>query len=322
MKQKTNGNEARTNRWGYFFVTPFVVVFSIFNLWPTLNTFMLSFTDLRGLRSDFTFVGLEIFSKLFKDPYFWGAIGNTFIIWGMNFMPQLGIALILSIWLSDARLNLKGKGFFRALIYMPNLLTAVSISLLFRSLFAYPAGPLNQFLFSLGVYETVLVSGEPVKQAFNFFRNVPFTRALVSFIQWWMWFGHTVILLMAGITSISGALYESALVDGSNSRQTTWYITLPLLRPIMLYLLVTSMIGGMQIFDIPFLLTDMSGAPDFKIRTTPMYQYNMAFQGRNDYAYGAAVSIGIFLITIILALLIFFFLQDRSEMKKRKGGGS
>ena len=322
MRTKAIGNEARTHRWGYFFVAPFVAVFCLFNLWPTLNTFMLSFTDLRGLRSDFAFVGLENFIKLFKDPYFWGAIGNTFIIWGMNFLPQLGVALILSIWLSDARLNLKGRNFFRALVYMPNLLTAVSVSLLFRSLFAYPAGPLNQFLFSLGIHETVMVDGEQLKQAFNFFRNVPFTRTLVAFIQWWMWYGHTVILLMAGITSISGALYESALVDGANSRQTTWYITLPLLRPIMLYLLVTSMIGGMQMFDIPFLLTDMRGAPDFKIRTTPMYQYNMAFQGRNDYAYGAAVSIGIFLLTIILAMLIFFFMQDRSEMKKRKGGAS
>jgi multiple sugar transport system permease protein len=132
-----------------------------------------------------------------------------------------------------------------------------------------------------------------------------------------MWYGHTVIMLMAGITSIPTTLYESALVDGANSRQTTWAITLPLLRPMMLYILITSMIGGMQMLDIPFLLTDMRGAPDFKIRTTTVYQYNMAFQGRNDYAYASAISLGVFVITIILALLIFFFLQDRSDLKKK-----
>jgi multiple sugar transport system permease protein len=329
-KKKYIGHEIRTNRWGYFFVTPFVVVFCIFNLWPTLYTFILSFTDLRGLRTDFQFVGLANFNKLIHDQYFWGALGNTFIIWGINFLPQLGLALVLAIWLSDVRLKLSGKGVFRAIVYMPNLLTAASVALLFRSIFGYAApvtAPANQFLYSLGIQDTVKIFDDvknryvEVKAAFDFFRSVPFSRGLVSFVQWWMWYGHTLIILMAGITTISPTLYESAVIDGANSSQTTWYITLPLLRPIMLYILVTSAIGGMQMFDIPFLLTDMQGAPDYKIRTTTMYQYNMALgRGANDYAYGAAISIGIFLVTIVLALLIFFFLQDRSELKNKKGG--
>jgi multiple sugar transport system permease protein len=132
-----------------------------------------------------------------------------------------------------------------------------------------------------------------------------------------MWYGQTVILLMAGITSISPSLYESAVVDGANSRQTTWFITLPLLRPMMLYILVTSMIGGMQMLDIPMLLTDGRGAPDYKIRTTTIYLYNQAFQGRNNYAYAAAISIGMFIITIGIALIINFLLQDRSDIKKK-----
>jgi len=317
------GHEGRTNRWGYFFIAPFVIVFCIFNLWPTIYTFMLSFTDLRGLRSDYSFVGLENFAKLVKDIYFWGALGNTFIIWGFNFVPQLGLALILAIWLSDVQLNLVGKGLFRAVIYMPNLLTTVSIAMLFKSIFGWGAHfscPANQLLGSLGIYQTVMVAGEPVQEAINFFRSVPFSRGLTAFIQWWMWYGHTLIMLMAGISSIPISLFESAVVDGANSRQTSWYITLPLLRPMMLYILVTSMIGGMQMFEIPFLLTSGNGSPDFKIRTTTMYQFNMAFMGRNDYSYGAAISIGIFIVTIILAMLIFFFLQDRSDLKKKKGG--
>jgi multiple sugar transport system permease protein len=324
IKKKIVGHETRTNRWGYFFVAPFVLVFCIFNLWPTLYTFILSFTDLRGLRTDFKFVGVANFIKLIHDQYFWGALGNTFIIWTINFIPQLGLALLLSIWLSDVRLNLAGKGLFRAIVYMPNLLTAVSVALLFRSIFGFSAHvtcPANQFLRSLGIQDTVILDGVAAKEAFNFFRSVAFSRGLVSFIQWWMWYGYTMIILMAGITTISPSLYESAVIDGANSRQTTWYITLPLLRPIMLYILVTSAIGGMQMFDIPFLLTDMMGGPDFKIRTSTVYQYNVALgRGANDYAYGAAISIGIFMVTIVLALIIFFFLQDRSELKKRKGG--
>ncbi|WP_461257007.1 carbohydrate ABC transporter permease [Treponema sp. R80B11-R83G3] len=325
-QKKLVGHETRTNRWGYVFVAPFIIVFCIFNLWPTLYTFVLSFTDLRGLRTDFTFIGFANFVKLVKDPLFWGALGNTMIIWTFNFIPQLGLALVLSIWLSDIRLNLAGKGLFRAVVYMPNLLTAVSVALLFRSIFGYAAhvtAPANQFLYSIGIQATKIdpITGETVKEAIDFFRNVAFSRGLVAFIQWWMWYGYTMIILMAGITTIPISLYESASIDGANSRQTTWYITLPLLRPIMLYILVTSMIGGMQMFDIPFLLTDMEGAPQYKIRTTTMYQYNIALgRGANDYAYGAAISIGIFIITIFLALLIFFFLQDRSDLKKKEGG--
>ena len=318
MKLKAGvGTEQRINRWGYFFVLPFVLVYFIFNFYPTIYTFGLSFSNLKGLSQDSDFVGLQNFSKLIRDPYFWGAVKNTFIIWAINFAPQLGVALILSIWLSDIRLKLKGKSLFRAVIYMPNLLTAASVALLFRSLFAYPIGPVNQFLQqNLGIFREVVRDGVVVREAFNFFRDVTASRFIVAFIQWWMWYGHTVIMLMAGITSISTSLYESAVVDGANSRQTTWYITLPMLRPMMLYILVTSMIGGMQMFDIPFLLTDMRGGPDFKIRTTSVYLYNMAFQGRNDYAYAAAIAIGVFIITITLALIIFFFLQDRSDLKQ------
>lgn len=319
MKQKTIGNEARINRWGYFFVLPFVIVYFAFNFYPTIYTLFLAFTNskgFKGLAGNYEVVGLKNFTKLFSDKYFWGAVKNTFIMWGWNFFPQLGVALILSIWLSDARLKLKGRGFFRAIIYMPNLLTAASVALLFRSLFGYPLGPVNQFLQGLGIYdEFIRGDGTPVREAFNFFRNVAMSRGIVAFVQWWMWYGHTVIMLMAGITSINVSLFESAVVDGANSRQTTWFITLPMLRPMMLYILVTSMIGGMQMFDIPFLLTDMRGGPDFKIRTTIVYMYNLAFQGVNDYAYAAAISIGITIIIVVLALIIYFAMQDRSEMK-------
>jgi len=326
--KKSIGHEAMTNRWGYVFVAPFVIVFCTFNLWPTINTFMLAFTNARMDRFTQEFVGFEQFKNLVKDPYFWGALKNTFIIWGMNFIPQLGIALLLAIYLSDTRLNLAGRGFFRAIVYLPNLLTAASVAILFRYLFGeagYEKAPANQFLRALGllnVYDPEtqeLLKAGMLGDTINFFRSVPFTRGLVSFIQWWMWYGHTLILLMAGITSIPESLYESAVVDGANSRQTSFYITLPLLRPMMLYILVTSMIGGMQMFEVPRLITNLQGSPNNSIRTTVLYQYNSAFDFRN-LSYGAAVSIGIFFVTIVLALLIFFFMQDRSELKKKKGG--
>jgi multiple sugar transport system permease protein len=267
-------------------------------------------------RSTPNFHKLYHFNMLLTDKYFWGALKNTFIIWGLNFTPQLGIALLLAIYLSDTRLNLAGRGFFRAIVYLPNLLTAASVAILFRYLFGeggYEKAPANQFLRAIGFF------GADANNSINFFRSIPFSRGLVAFIQWWMWYGHTLILLMAGITSIPDSLYESAVVDGANSRQTSFYITLPLLRPMMLFILITSMIGGMQMFEIPRLITNLQGSPDNSIRTTVLYQYNTAFDFRN-LSYGAAISIGIFVITIFLAMLIFFFMQDRSDLKRKKGG--
>ncbi|MDR1868422.1 MAG: sugar ABC transporter permease [Treponema sp.] len=317
--RKPVGHEEKTNRYGYLFVAPFIIVFCIFNLWPTINTFVLAFNnerlDGRTIAEDFH--KFDQFKRLVTDKYFWGALKNTFIIWGFNFTPQLGIALLLAIYLSDTRLKLVGKGLFRAMVYLPNLLTAASVAILFRYLFGeagYEKAPANQFLRAIGFF-----SEGAANNSINFFRSVPFTRGLVAFIQWWMWYGHTLILLMAGITSIPDSLYESAVVDGANSRQTSIYITLPLLRPMMLFILLTSMIGGMQMFEIPRLITNLQGSPDYSIRTTVLYQYNSAFDFRN-LSYGAAVSIGIFIVTIFLAFLIFFFMQDRSDLKKKKGG--
>jgi len=319
-KIRSVGNAARLQRWGYFFVLPFIVVYAFFHLYPTFYTFFLAFTDAGGMRRNINVVGFQNFVRLVQDTQFWNALRNTFIVWGMNFVPQLGLALLLSIWLSDTRLNLRLRGPFRAIVYMPNLLAATSVALLFRSLFGFegPAqAPVNQFLFPLGIHTYREVAGELVPSAIDFFRGVALTRGITAFIQFWMWYGHTVILLMAGITSISNTYFEAARIDGASSWQTTLRITLPLLRPIMLFILVTSMIGGMQMFEIPFLLTDMRGGPDFSIRTNMVYMYNVGFQGVNDRAYAAAISVGVFLITLVLAAVIYLFMRDRDDVAKK-----
>ncbi|MCR5045410.1 MAG: sugar ABC transporter permease [Treponema sp.] len=321
---KAKGSEARLAKYGVFFVLPFLCVYAMFNLWPTLYTILLSFTDLKGFETKMHFIGGTNFAALVKDGNFWGAVINTFIMWGFNFAPQLGIALIFAVIFTDPGMNgLKGKNVFRAIFYLPNLLTAASVAILFRSLFAYPIGPINQFFTKIGIQAEVTRLNadnvqEVVKEAINFFRSPAWSRGIVSFIQWWMWCGQTLIMLMAGITSISPSLYESAVVDGATQSQQTWYITLPLLRPMMLFLLVTSIIGGMQLFEIPFLLTDMRGGPDYKIRTMVLYMYNTAFQGKNRYGYASAIAMGVFIITMFFSVLVFFFMQDRSEPKAKK----
>ena len=316
MPKKVKGSEAKLSKYGVFFVLPFIVVYLFFQFWPTLYTILLAFSDLKGFETKLNFIGIANFQKLIFDKNFWGAVANTFIMWGFNFAPQLGIALLFAIWFTDPRMQLKGKNTFRAVFYLPNLLTAASIAILYRSLFAYPMGPVNQFFFKLGIYATrTNDAGDIIKEGIQFFRSPAWSRGIVAFIQWWMWCGQTLIMLMAGITSISPSLYESAVVDGANQRQQTIYITLPLLRPMMLFLLVTSLIGGMQLFEIPFLITDMRGGPDFKIRTMVLYMYNTAFQGRNNYSYAAAIAIGVFVITMICSVVVNSFMKDRTDAK-------
>lgn len=315
---KRLGSEAKLGRTGFCFVLPFLIIYLIFQMWPTLYTFLLAFTDLKGFQTKLNFIGLKNLHRLITDKNFWGAVKNTFIMWGFNFVPQLGIALLFAIWFTDPRMKLRGKNTFRALFYLPNLLTAASVAILFRSLFAYPVGPVNQFFNNIGIHATVERNGVMLEEGIQFFRSIPWSRGIVAFIQWWLWCGQTLIMLMAGITSISPSLYESAVVDGATNGQQTRYITLPLLRPMMLYMLVTSLIGGMQLFEIPFLLTDMRGGPQYKIRTMVLYLYNLAFQGINDYSYAAAVAIGVFVITMFFSLIIYYFLQDRSDPSGKK----
>ena len=205
------------SHWGYIFIAPFFITFLIFGLYPILFTFKTSVTDAVGWEKilNNSFVGFENFRQLF-DPAslvygkFWGALGNTIIIWFFNFVPQLGLALILASWFTDSRLRLRGQGFFKTTIFMPNIITAATIGMLFFSLFAYPVGPVNTFLQTSGI------ANMPVE----YFRSTEWSRGLISFIQWWMWCGNTMIIMIAGISGINPSLFEAALV-ASPSWSTT-----------------------------------------------------------------------------------------------------
>lgn len=245
---------------------------------------------------------------LIFDVVFWKSFWNTTILWFFNFIPQLGFALLFAVWFTDVQLKLRMTGLFKTIFYMPNLIMPASIALLFANFFGWPNGPLNLFMVQqLGLSESV-----------NFFRSEIWTRGIVSFIQFWMWYGSSLIILIAGIVGIPDSLYESAVVDGANSRQMFTKITLPLLRPVMAYMLTTSLIGGMNMFDIPYLITNRRGAPGDSINTTFMYIYNSAFGSNNNYSYASAISIGLFILVLVLALALFYALRDKDEIAAKK----
>ena len=291
------------NKFGYYFIAPFFLVFIIFNLYPTLNTIYLSFYNIAGFQTVGTFVGLMNYTNLLKNSLFIQAIKNTLVLWTMNFIPQIVISMILAYWFTNARLKLKGQTFFKSAFYLPNIITAASVAVIFYALFSYPKGPINLLLINLGIFDG----------PYDFFRNVGFTRGLVSFIQFWMWYGQTAIVLVSGILSIDASLYEAAEVDGATPWQSFRKITLPLLKPITLYVLITSLVGGLQMFDIPLLLTN--GGPNGSVETVMTYIYKQAFQGGRNISIASAASIYLLLMTIVLSVVIFMLVRDKKEKK-------
>ncbi|MCA9921614.1 MAG: sugar ABC transporter permease [Anaerolineales bacterium] len=288
------------DHYGYIFIAPFVIAFLIFGLYPVYNTLYLSFTDTTLLSKEASFIGLQNFERLFADDVFMKAMKNTWLIWILNFIPQIGVAMLLSVWFTSVRLKLKAVGIWRTLFFLPNLLMPAAVAALFFSLFSF-YGPVNQFM----------VRGGFLAEAMQFLQDATIARGLVVFIQWWMWFGQTIILLMAGMTSISVSLYESAMVDGASAMQMWRRITLPLLKPILIYVFVTSLVGGMQMFDIPYLLTDGRGSPSGSIMTNNILMY-LKFSSSKGHI-GAASSVGVlvFIMTSACALGIFYFLRER-----------
>ena len=305
--KKTEGKSkiVRYNKWGYIFLIPFVLVYVIFQLIPLVSTIYNSFFEnyrVGLMQVGPTWVGLENYKTIFSDVSLLKYTANTLIMWVIGFIPQIIVSLLLGQWFSDVRLKLKGSRFFKTVIYLPNLIMASAFSMLFFALFS-DVGPINAILIKMGI----ATQENPVR----FFSNVWATRGLVGFMNFLMWFGNTTIILMAGIMGIDTSLFEAAEVDGASSWQRFYRITLPLLKPILIYVIITSMIGGIQMFDVPQILTHGSGAPAESTKTLIMY-LNQHLYSKN-YGLGGALSVFLFIITAILSLIIYSVMYRKKD---------
>ena len=288
-------------KWGYIFIIPFFVVYILFTLVPQLTTFYNAFFE--NYRSGLkqigpNFVGFDNFVKLFT-PDKSGTIdmlkyfGNTVILWVLGAVPQVAVALLLAVFFTSYRLNIKGQQFFKTVIYMPNLIMAAAFSMLFFTLFS-PVGPVNQILLSSGWAD----------KAVDFLGMRVSVRLLISLMNFLMWFGNTTILLMAGIQGIDQNMFEAAEIDGANSLQVFFRVTLPLLAPILVYTIITAMIGGLQMFDVPQVLTNGKGVPDRASMTMIMYLNNYLGTSKN-YGMGGAISVVLFIISAGLSTFVY-----------------
>ena len=289
------------SRWGYIFIAPFFIIYTIFTFYPQLLTVYNSFFEY--YRDGLTiigprFVGLQNYKTLFSlntsgyVPIF-KFMGNTLWLWIIGAVPQFTIAMLLALFFTSTRLDIRGQQFFKTVIYMPNLIMASAFSMLFFALFSQ-VGPVNQLLVSSGM------ALKPI----NFLGMRVTVQSLIGLMNFLMWFGNTTILLMAGIQSIDEALFESARLDGSTSTQVFFNITMPLLMPIFIYVLITSMIGGIQMFDVPQVLTNGHGIPNNTSTTLIMYLNNFLGISKN-YGMAGALSVLLFFITAVLSGIVF-----------------
>lgn len=295
MKKKPKSKVVRYNKWGYIFLTPFILVYIVFNLIPLFTTIFYSFYEYFRSGLDVigpNFIGFENYIAMFKNSDIWMYAGNTLIMWVLGFVPQILVSLLLGAWFSNPSLRLKGQRFFKTVIYLPNLIMASAFAMLFFTLFS-EGGPINDILVSIGILD----------QPYKFLDNMWSTRGLVALMNFLMWFGNTTILLMAGMMGIDTSLFEAAEVDGANSTQVFFRITLPLLRPILVYVLITSLIGGLQMFDVPQILTNATGNPMRSTMTLIMY-LNKHLYSKN-FGIGGALSVLMFIITGILSMIVF-----------------
>ncbi|ALS27085.1 ABC transporter [Paenibacillus sp. 32O-W] len=269
--------------YGYFFIAPFFVGFTVFGLVPILYTLYLSFMKWDGF-TDPVYVGLANYSRLLQDSFFYQTIGNTLIIWILSIVPQLILALLLALILNEK--FVRGKHFFRAVYFFPHIVTPVTLGVMFSLLFDWQTGSVNKLLMSVGI----------LQEPFNWFNSPLWSRIIVALVTCWQYFGFNMIVFIAGLQAIPETVYEAAEVDGATRTQIAIKITLPLLRPVFLFTFITSVIGGLQLFDSALML---GAGPENSTRTMVMYLYETAFKNF-DYSYGSAVAFGIF------AVVMFF----------------
>ena len=296
MKKK-NSKLTAFNKWGFIFCVPFIIVFCIFSVYPVLRTLYLSFTDLKLVGVP-NFIGVKNYQRVITDKFFWIALWNTVRIWILNIILQLGLAFLLMMVFSDVKYKMKGLAAYRIIYYLPNLIAATSIAFLFKTLLDWRYGTFNIMINEIS--KVFHMNYSPI----NWLDSSAMAGVSIAVIQSWMWFGNSFLLLMAAVQGINNDYFEAAAIDGAGRWVIFGRITLPLIKPIMLYVAITSLIGGLQMFDLPFLMESPSSSAYASVQTVMMYLYKFGFQnGTTNVGYASAIAYMLFLIILTVSIL-------------------
>ena len=281
----------KTRFFPYAMLLPTIVIFAVFMIYPILYSFYLSFTEFTG--GTYEFVGLRNYIELFKDPVFYKALFNTFFYLIIQVPVMISLALLLAVLVEQK--FIRGKGFFRMATFLPTITSLVAYSLVFKVLFNTNYGLIN--------YIVEFFGGEKIQWIYSAWP----ARASIIISITWRWVGYNMIILLAGIQAIPTEMYESASLDGASFWQQLFYITIPAIKPIILFTTITSTIGTLQLFDEPYILTQ--GGPNYATITLGEYLYDNGF---TYLKFGFASALG-YVMVIIIGLLSWLQFRVNKE---------
>ena len=281
----------KTRFFPYAMLLPTIVIFAVFMIYPILYSFYLSFTEFTV--GTYEFVGLRNYIELFNDPVFYKALFNTFFYLIIQVPVMISLALLLAVLVEQK--FIRGKGFFRMATFLPTITSLVAYSLVFKVLFNTNYGLIN--------YIVEFFGGEKIQWIYSAWP----ARASIIISITWRWVGYNMIILLAGIQAIPTEMYESASLDGASFWQQLFYITIPAIKPIILFTTITSTIGTLQLFDEPYILTQ--GGPNYATITLGEYLYDNGF---TYLKFGFASALG-YVMVIIIGLLSWLQFRVNKE---------
>jgi ABC-type sugar transport system permease subunit len=289
------GKEIYKVRWPYIFISPFYILFLIFGAYPILFSLYLSFTEWKGL-GPIKFVGWKNFQLLFKDNLFWHAMGNGVILFFMYVPIMTFLALVLAVVLNSKRV--RGFRFFRTLLFIPYIMNIVAAGFTFRLLLNQKYGLVNALL---GIFNI-----PPVP----WLESVWGGRVSLCLLVIWAWLGYNMVIMLAGLQTIPSELTEAALIDGASPVQAFFFVTIPLMRPVILFSVVLSTMGSFNLFSEIYNLTN--GGPVNATVTPVILIFNQAF-GNFRLGYASAMSYLYFIILFVLTLLQFRYFGQQVD---------
>lgn len=272
---------------GYLYISPFFIVFGIFGLFPIVFSAYVSLHNWH-LLGEHRFTGFQNYQFLMEDPYFWKSLGNTFSIWFMSTIPQLFLALVIAFILNQA--FLKAKEFFRVSAFLPNITSVVAVAIVFDKVFGTHYGLLNYLLSITGL------------GAIDWKASVFGTQFAISVMVLWRWTGYNAIIYLAALQSIPNDLYEAARIDGASRIQQFFRITIPMIRPMIIFTVILSTIGGMQLFAEPLIFAGTGGGSLSQGLTMTMLLYEEAFI-YSSFGYASAIAWMLFIVIVLFSLL-------------------
>jgi lactose/L-arabinose transport system permease protein len=281
---------------GWLFVSAALILIAVFMIYPILYSIWMSMHSGKGMA--LKFAGFYNFARLAKDPVFLTALKNTLVLLVVQVPIMLGLALVLATMLNDA--TLKFKGLFRTAIFLPCVTSLVASSVLFRSMFA-PDGIINEAL------QAAWIIDQPIPWATDPF----WAKMMIVIAVTWRWTGYNMIFYLAALQNIDKSIYEAARIDGINARGRLLYLTIPMLKPVILFTTVTSTIGTLQLFDEVQNIIANPGSPGNATLTLSLYIYQLVFKFMPQYGYAATVSWVIVVLVVLISAVQFFLAREK-----------